>query len=408
MFYTFQAILVFREVFEKMLSGFSVKIINHGEFERVYIIEDSLVLLSTIEEDPFPVFLNFSTWGTRELRDEIVNNAYYGLPTDSSKYYQMKIEELTPNQIDFHINQDDFKRELSNSLSISIVSSASYQKFQGFQPRYWMTETTVSRIDRELPQLQLRERYDAWPGILYNYIIYEVNDVNGNTFFAASYTKGSVVSYVNKMGTGYIETGTFSNDNTRRNYCWDFDDALRSWKGVPRQKQLEEHLEYFVIKEWQKEFDDIWKYADQLLAQAYNGAFSDFERFSYIRPTNKWITEELVYKLVKKLYRQYKVIYQHRPFFLKSSIGGQMSYDIFIPGLNVAIEYQGKQHFEPVDFFGGEAGFVRTKERDTEKLKLSKKHGVHLVYINYWEDVNDMLIRTRIEEAIKHNAEHAN
>ena len=73
-----------------------------------------------------------------------------------------------------------------------------------------------------------------------------------------------------------------------------------------------------------------------------------------------------------------------------------MSYDIFISRLNVAIEYQGKQHFEPVEFFGGREAFEKLQIRDKEKAELSRKHGVKLVYINYWEDITPELIIERV------------
>lgn len=73
-----------------------------------------------------------------------------------------------------------------------------------------------------------------------------------------------------------------------------------------------------------------------------------------------------------------------------------MSYDVFIAGLNVAIEYQGKQHFEPVDFFGWEEGYRKTVERDKLKKQLSDEHGVKLIYINYWEDITMKLIDEKV------------
>ena len=50
-----------------------------------------------------------------------------------------------------------------------------------------------------------------------------------------------------------------------------------------------------------------------------------------------------------------------------------MSYDIYIWGLKTAIEYQGKQHFESIDYFGGEKAFKKLQQRDIEKQELSKK-----------------------------------
>jgi len=115
---------------------------------------------------------------------------------------------------------------------------------------------------------------------------------------------------------------------------------------------------------------------------------------------NKWKSEELVYNIIRSSFRKYKVIYQHRPLFLRSATGGQMSYDIFIPKLNVAIEYQGKQHFEPIDFFGGETGYRLTQMRDAEKKRISDDNGIKLGYINYWEDVTQKLVVERVSSLI--------
>ena len=73
-----------------------------------------------------------------------------------------------------------------------------------------------------------------------------------------------------------------------------------------------------------------------------------------------------------------------------------MSYDVYICGLKTAIEYQGKQHFEPVEYFGGKENYEKQVERDKLKLELSEKNGVKLIYINYWEDVTPDLIIEKI------------
>jgi hypothetical protein len=133
------------------------------------------------------------------------------------------------------------------------------------------------------------------------------------------------------------------------------------------------------------------------LERANNGKFDEIARSTYICPIYKWVTEELVLKLTKKLYKQYTVIYQYKPFFLRSSFGGQMSYDIYIQDLKVAIEYQGKQHFEPVDYFGGKEAFEKGQIRDNEKRKLSKENGIKLVYINFDEVITTDLIKSKVE-----------
>lgn len=56
--------------------------------------------------------------------------------------------------------------------------------------------------------------------------------------------------------------------------------------------------------------------------------------------------------------------------------------DFYLPGRNIAIECQGKQHFAPVDLFGGEAFFNKTLERDRIKYELCKDHGIRVLYFS--------------------------
>ena len=47
-----------------------------------------------------------------------------------------------------------------------------------------------------------------------------------------------------------------------------------------------------------------------------------------------------------------------------------MTLDFYLPDYDIAIECQGRQHFIPVDAFGGEMGFEDTVIRDKTKKRL--------------------------------------
>lgn len=76
-------------------------------------------------------------------------------------------------------------------------------------------------------------------------------------------------------------------------------------------------------------------------------------------------------------------------------------FDIYIPELNLAVEYQGKQHYVAVGLFGGEDGLKKTKERDKEKLKLSKINGVDVVHFSYKENLTEKLVQSRLNSYLK-------
>ena len=68
---------------------------------------------------------------------------------------------------------------------------------------------------------------------------------------------------------------------------------------------------------------------------------------------------------------------------------GLKSLDIYIPKYNIAIEYQGKQHFMPLDFFGGEKAYQETIKRDELKFKLCQINNIHLFYFSKEKELPD-------------------
>lgn len=109
-----------------------------------------------------------------------------------------------------------------------------------------------------------------------------------------------------------------------------------------------------------------------------------------------WVSETELYYLVKYRYSDVDVIIHYTDDWL----GGQ-HLDIFIRDLNIAFEYQGRQHFEPVEFFGGEEAFKEVQKRDKEKKEKCKKKGIRLFYVLENYDINEVF--GIIEKVIKGN-----
>lgn len=58
-------------------------------------------------------------------------------------------------------------------------------------------------------------------------------------------------------------------------------------------------------------------------------------------------------------------------------------YDFYLPDFGILIEYNGQQHYKPIDVFGGEDGFRKTLERDKEKRIIAKNNGYPLITLTY-------------------------
>lgn len=102
--------------------------------------------------------------------------------------------------------------------------------------------------------------------------------------------------------------------------------------------------------------------------------------------------ESLLFKLIQNAFPHYEVISQYSPDWL-----GRQRIDIFIKELNIAIEYNGKQHYEPVMYFGGKEGYLKTILRDNIKKKKCNKNGCKLIEVKYDEDLYKMVERLKNE-----------
>ena len=68
-----------------------------------------------------------------------------------------------------------------------------------------------------------------------------------------------------------------------------------------------------------------------------------------------------------------------------------LRFDFFLEDFNTAIEYNGTQHYRPVDWFGGIEGFKGTVARDEIKRKWCSKNKIRLIEIGYNESVGECL-----------------
>lgn len=68
-------------------------------------------------------------------------------------------------------------------------------------------------------------------------------------------------------------------------------------------------------------------------------------------------------------------------------------FDFYIPSLNVVIEYDGIQHFTPVEHFGGVSEFNARKRRDLEKNQYCLKNNISLYRLPYsiLDNLNEVL-----------------
>ena len=99
-----------------------------------------------------------------------------------------------------------------------------------------------------------------------------------------------------------------------------------------------------------------------------------------------WVSETTLFRKLETEFSNTKVVQHGRPTWL-----GRQHFDIWFPNWKIAVEYHGRQHFEPVEFFGGKKSFLETVERDKKKANLSKRHGVKLLIVTETDNQDDIV-----------------
>lgn len=95
------------------------------------------------------------------------------------------------------------------------------------------------------------------------------------------------------------------------------------------------------------------------------------------------IQETKLYDAINNSLNDISVIHS---YYNKNVLHGQ-ELDIYIPEYKIGVEYQGIQHFQPIDFGGRGiewtiAQFNNNKKRDKRKLDICIKNNIKLLYFS--------------------------
>lgn len=95
---------------------------------------------------------------------------------------------------------------------------------------------------------------------------------------------------------------------------------------------------------------------------------------------------------------------QYKIADLKGIKGGLLSFDFAIfykEKLYCLVEYQGRQHYEPIEFFGGQEAFEIQKQNDLLKAEYCEKNDIKLITLSYKNEINFDFLKEIITNGAK-------
>lgn len=82
--------------------------------------------------------------------------------------------------------------------------------------------------------------------------------------------------------------------------------------------------------------------------------------------------------------------------------------DFYLPEYNTFIEYNGKQHYTPIKYFGGQIGYNKQVERDTLVRNYCLEHSITLIEIPYNKNISNYLnfLKNEIQKSNENNEKY--
>ena len=223
---------------------------------------------------------------------------------------------------------------------------------------------------------------------------------------------------------GYLESGVLPEtfDYLPDRIDAEIESALRFqysdlWEDLYRYEEIE-HLDETMLKEWLSDLDQQYLTGNQrvldkqypenfrrAVAKALESKYTQAHRilenrirkaFGKRSMAGQWTQENQLFSILKAMYPNEKVIQHYRPQMLEG-----LELDIFVKGLNLGIEYQGIQHYQPMEHLGGVRALEKTMERDLKKKALCEELGITLVYFHYDEVLSVDGVHQRVKEALE-------
>ena len=95
-------------------------------------------------------------------------------------------------------------------------------------------------------------------------------------------------------------------------------------------------------------------------------------------------------RAIEKFLQEKRIDYQKEKTFEDLPY---LRFDFYLPLFNVAIEFQGLQHYEPIPYFGGEQQFIKQQSNDCKKKQYCDENNIDFLEIKYSQlnDINQIL-----------------
>ena len=189
------------------------------------------------------------------------------------------------------------------------------------------------------------------------------------------------------------------------NFPWNFNERIKTEKYSNLLLSIQKKYQITRKEEWYRiPLKDLYQ---KLKSVHFD---QDWNKFHFSRRV-KQANQRALFLSLQQLFPNFEIRenYFHPSFYLPSSNqtpslspsslpthSSHLQLDIFIPSLNLALEYQGEQHYDDIPSCFAHNDFYQT--RDLFKSSLCSAHSIDLISIPYWCDLSTSSVQLFIDQ----------
>jgi len=109
--------------------------------------------------------------------------------------------------------------------------------------------------------------------------------------------------------------------------------------------------------------------------------------------------------ILKEILEDLNIFFETQYKFFDCKDKQRLPFDFYLSDYNCCIEYDGKQHFENIPYWGGEQGFKERQKKDNIKNQYCKDNNIYLIRIPYtdYNILNEEYIMERLNNLDKYD-----
>ncbi len=213
-------------------------------------------------------------------------------------------------------------------------------------------------------------------------------------------TLNEIKDFLSKDGVSLLG-GEYKNAKTKfRLQCKNGHKYSRTWYSIQKNSPCPKCTRKKLGESYKKDFSEVLDYIEGKGYEYVSGEYINGESKLDIKCPNghifpiSWIrfksgnrcslcNESKGEVAVRIFLNKNKIKFKAQKKFSKCVDKKELPFDFYLPNYNTLIEYNGRQHYEKIDFFGGQKAFKDRKKKDRIKRKFCRDNNIKLIEIKY-------------------------